>query len=361
MVEVISKFLDNLWFEINDTIVTANLCIWCGKETKLTKSHLFPECLGIKFYSYTTCRQCNSFIGEEIEGTVMDNPFFTAALAKIGLKNRKEAYRMGKKIDTESGFEVIINDQGKVQPVPKMLTKDRYLGTPEKLKEKAVKSFKRKNPNVDVGPIEKFYDDHVKKEFVYEGIVFSKEITPEGVTEIQIGWKKRDPDPRLIFKIIHEFLTISGLNRDIAIRQNMKGLYKTYDLRKKTVIRFSSELDERCISNTTHAFRNYKYIESIPFGNYHYAMLRLSKKYVLYVEVVFFGIIKTFFTIGNITQLNQHTISMLDRGLIFELGSTIPFEKIYPNFERAHESKLCDVVVELRHWEIQQRNERIAI
>lgn len=356
---MIDKFLDKLSFTIEGTRVDSNICIWCGRAVPLTKSHIFPECLGIRFIMYVSCSACNSFFGEKVEGTIMNNAFFCAAISKLGLKDKKDAYRQAKKIDTETGYEVMINEDGRVQTIPKMLSNSRFIGTPKQLKEMAVKRFKRQNPNTSTRPIEEFYDDKESKNFQYEGVNFSKVIYPESNTEVRFS-QKRDPEPKLVFKIVHEFLTTSGLIRTPEIRQNMKNLYSVAFYNDKTRIFFSSELTERYITNTTHTFREYKQLEEIPFLNFHYVMLRLSKKQILYVEVVFFGQVKTIFSIGPVTKVDPYTLLMLDIGLVFMLGEPMPFESRFPNVKRASETKLSDVVVEIRHWEIQERNKKIT-
>ncbi len=108
--------------------------IWCGSKDNISKSHLIPEYLGGKFSPNISCEKCNNYLGK-FEALAKDNVFVTAAMVKLGLAKRREAYNKHTIIDEETGFEFKFNQQDIPEIIPKPIGSNGYQGSLPYLKK----------------------------------------------------------------------------------------------------------------------------------------------------------------------------------------------------------------------------------
>ena len=77
----------------NDTLVS-DKCVWCGKEGKMSKSHLIPDFLGGWFEPKISCENCNNFLGHNVESEAKKNAFITAgSFRTLGARTRNRTRR----------------------------------------------------------------------------------------------------------------------------------------------------------------------------------------------------------------------------------------------------------------------------
>ncbi|MCK4857759.1 MAG: hypothetical protein KAT58_07320, partial [candidate division Zixibacteria bacterium] len=207
----------------NGDKLCSDICVWCGAKEGLSESHLFPKCIGGSFAARISCQECNSFLGTKFESEAKKNASITAALVKLGIADRRSAYRLGKKLDTESGVEMHIAADGKSKPVTRQVSDNRFEGSPEQNKAFALRHFRKTRPKWSTKPLEEFYDDPSKQKFTYAGEQYTKKHYPAGDAELAVQMQ-RHPHPNLIFKIIYEFLALFNLQSSNMIQSTLEHL-----------------------------------------------------------------------------------------------------------------------------------------
>jgi hypothetical protein len=346
----------NVRFFLKDNQLFSTRCIWCGSEDKLTESHLFPQSIGGRFAAYTSCGKCNSFLGQKFEQEVKKNAFLTAALVKTGVSDKREAYRHAKKTDVETGINMHITKGGHAKSIPKDLNGGKFIGTPQEIKNYIISRFKKQYPNWPVKPLEEFYDDPSRRSFTYVGIRYTKKTIQGGPGELKIEGLSRDPHPFLIFKIACEFLALNNLQNHAIIRQMMNGLIAINTRDQLNRIEFSSNIINLVQSNTSNTFQEYRCLENIPFKDYHYIMLRLSVKLTLYVEVVFFGLLRNFLILGELKTFDDRVLPLVDEEFIFPMNRSIGIRQRYRNLVEPIHTRWADAAVDGRMCELSRKS-----
>lgn len=338
--------------EIGDQIV-ADRCVWCGESGKMSRSHLFPRMTGARFAPRITCSECNKHLGAIADKEAKKNAFLTAALVKLGIQGRREAYRHAKKFDEELDLEMHITKNGPVKPVKKV-EGNRVIGTPQELKEHMVRQFKKKRPNWPVDEIEKFYDDDKANTLKYAGMKLTKQHFDGGVHEIRIGKLARDPHPYLVFKIVYEYLAMCGMLDHSSVREMLER-FVTVDgsMPDQKIVFNESELVPRVYSNTQWAFRKARQLEEIAFTDYHSVMIGLSTHRVLHMDVVFFGVIRSTFILGRLSGFDSIILPATDCVLVDNFDSS--FEVLrFPNVSYVDGVIASNMSADQRCWELEQ-------
>lgn len=321
----------------------------------MSNSHLIPEVLGGKFQFRISCKECNEQLGHKYESKVKKNAFLAAAISKLGIKSAKEAYRHAKIIDDETGFLMKL-DAGQVTPKPKELSKGKFMGSRKDQKLYHVSRFKKKHPDVDTTPLEKFFDDPQNKSFRFHGHTYrieeysSKEITVriEGLTQEIV--------PELVFKILYEFLSLNGFLSHPVIGPKMREYVTLGKVNEKTTVVIKPDVARVILGNIYNTFSWYKKLEEIPFKDHHYFIFRMTRKGILYCELVLFGQIRNFFIIGQWSPSDDEIFSVLGRAFIFPMSGGIFGPIVYENVSRKAHITWADAAVDIRTWELEQNN-----
>lgn len=319
----------------------------------MSKSHLFPKTTGANFCPRISCRSCNSELGRIADSEVKNNAFLTAALVKLGIKDRREAYRHAKKFDEELGVEMHITKDGPVKAVKKV-DGNRVIGTPQEIKEQMLLQFKRKRPNWPVDPVEKFYNDDNASTLNHAGLKFTKQHFDGGVAEIRIGKLARDPHPNLVFKVVYEYLALCGILSHPSVNKMLERFVTVDRCKRDLRIVFNeSDLVPRLYSNTQWAFRKERELEKIAFANYHKVKIGLSTHRVLYVDVVFFGMICSTFILGRLSGFDSIILPATDRVLVDDFDDG--FEVLcFPNVKYMDGVIASNMSADQRCWELEQ-------
>ena len=354
------QILDSIrYYGIGEKLHT-DICIWCGSEEKLSESHLIQESLGVKFFTKTTCVPCNNFLGAKVESKALRNNFIAAASVKLGLKSRREAYRHGKKIDVATGAEMIITKEGKSKPIPKKISENQFRGTPEEGKTYWVAQLKKDKPDLPTEPLEEFFDDPTKTAFSYAGKKYYKKTYKDDVGQIRIDMAKYI-DPILIFKIAYEFIVLNGWHTHPMIRATLKQLFSVTKMQQKSLMFFSNAIDALTVNNMDSYFRTYDSLEDIPFGKYHAIIPRLSDRFIFYIDIVLFGVLRNCFILGKLDEFEERIIPLTNTGYVFPIGGANPYMETYPNFKFKDHIIWGDVSVETRLWEIEEHRKTFNI
>ena len=270
----------------------------------MSASHLFPKLLGTKFFTRTTCTPCNSFLGHAVEANLLEKVFVTAALAKLGLKNKAEAYGKGRTVDTETGFEMRFRPDGMVEPITKALGNSGFVGTPESIAEAMIKWFKKQYPNWPTKPLEDFYNDPGKQSFNYVGRKFTKKIIPGKLTTLAV--KKPGQVPAsVIFKIAYEWLCLSSVILLPPVNRLMQDMFCIQKSEGKTgdsihEIQFSSEIERRTIRYGEVPADDKPNLEKLPYSPECYVMNRRTKEGVVFVHVSLFQYLNYFLVLDKV-------------------------------------------------------------
>jgi len=147
---------------------------------------------------------------------------------------------------------------------------------------------------------------------------------------------KPTPNPKLIFKINYELLSFMFLLYNQRIYQTFKK-YIEVNKNRNNRIEINNDVKELLFSNSHFTFRKYNNAEDIKYRKFHYFILKLSDKKVLYTELVFFGIIKCYFIIGkfNHNEIDDIIFQHLNKIYFFPIeGNDLLLWDIYPNIEK---------------------------
>jgi hypothetical protein len=81
-----------------------NYCIYCFEQDakKMCKAHLFPQCIGGRFWFDNCCKSCNNILGYRIESQIKDCVFLVTGISKLGIQSKDKAFKNIKIIDTET-------------------------------------------------------------------------------------------------------------------------------------------------------------------------------------------------------------------------------------------------------------------
>lgn len=330
----------------------SNHCIWCGNIQPLTDSHLFPEVIGGAFAPKVSCEACNSYLGRTFEASIKRNAFLTAAIAKLGLQSKREAFRFARKKDELTGADIHLTADGFAKPIPRPHGKNGFIGTPDDTKAFALRHFSKLRPNWSIGPLEEFYDDPGRTSLTRAGITFSKQTFEGGPGEIRLDGLMRDPDPRLIFKIVYEFITVLQLRGVPVIEEALKDLVTIHEERSDERISISSAVNWRTISNTSNCFHQYRQLEEVPFRPVHYVIFRLSRNLNLYIEVTFFNMVRSFFILGKLQRFEDLIMPLVDTAIVFYVGEPVPGHHHYRNLAEPIHVQWPDAAVDAQVYAV---------
>ncbi len=314
--------------------VTSPICIWCLKQIPPSRTHLFPECLGGGFFTHLSCVGCNNYLGHSVESKVLRNVFLTQGIEKLELATSREAFRHARIWDQETGLEMKIGTQGGVSPIPKPIGEadNKFVGTPEERASYFAKRAQRRNPEIDVTPLENFFKEGKTGLFSFDGYKYSTTEHPEAMAELRIEDLTRDPAPALVFKIVYEFLAMLNFLEHPIIGPILDSYIKRHDSESKAPFNIHDSISDFVVSNTDVCFRTCENLREIPFKRFHHAMLRVTPSGVLWCEVGLFTHIQSWFLLTKIGSHDSKILSLLDKAFVFPFKSSeiviIPFPSV---------------------------------
>jgi len=280
--------------------VHADKCAWCGESGNIVPSNVIPAMLGGSFAPSIACDRCSNFLADELENSVMENEYLKAAVSRLGLSE--------KAIPTLTGV-----DQGSVTPLP----------------------------------IEEFYEADSTEEYKQCGCTFTKQVFGQEIQTLDDTSTKRDVDPRLVFKVAYELLSVWGLTEDDWLKARL-GRFVTVN----EGIGFANELGAFVTGNTEKGFSQYRKAGDIPFKRHHYAVLRMSKDGNLYFELALFGVIRCLLLLGKPSVFHEHLVSFLERCLMFSIDDGRVRRGCFPNVSCKRMTLWSDAAVDWRYWQL---------
>ncbi len=302
--------------------VISSVCTWCLQQTEPSRSHLFADFLGGRFVTYISCKTCNNFLGHNVEWKALRNAFLTQAVEKLGLSDSRGAYRHAKVWDQETGLEMWHNEHGGVSPIPKPIAANKFVGTPEDRASYFTKRAKKRNPEIDVTPLEEFFRQGKTGRFSLDGYTYSTIEHPEAMVETRIEGLTRDPSSGLVFKIAYEFMAMLNLLKHSTIGPTLQSFVKRDELKPTQPFEISNSVSDYVVSNTDVCFRSYRHLIEVPFERYHHTMLRVTPGRMLWCEVGFFTQIQSWFLLGRIESCNSNLLTLLDRAFVFPIDDS---------------------------------------
>lgn len=323
-------------------------CIWCGENTVLSASHLFPKAIGGRFAPFTSCQKCNGYLGSKHERAVKDNTYLMAAMAKFNPTDRGNAYRDGEIIEDKTGVAMRINENGKAEAITRRIGESGFIGSPSQAEEFNLAQFRKKHPDLSTKLIKDFFADPHEQELVYAGETIQKEISPAGQTTMRIKMKDTFVHPNVIAKIAYEFMTYTT-PPEFGERLNSRLWHlATVDPKAKERIVFADEISKRVIADYPRSFDEYRCKEHIPFENRHYIVWRLSRTLILYLEIVLFDLMHHYFIIDRLTECEGSVLPLVDILYPFPLKSKKVIPRRYDNLHRKLDTIRADAFVHQR-------------
>ncbi len=294
-------------------------CIWCGAEAPGSRAHLFPRYLGGRFWALTNCTACNNALGSQVEEQAAQNPFLTAAIAKLGIAvKKKDAFRHARKVDIETGFEMQIDKDDIAKPKPQPLVDGGFLAAPNDAYKKWSKLYSRELPNWPLEPVKTFLEDPTSTSLDY-GKRLRKRNFAGGPATIRLEGLTRDPDPGLVLKIAYEACVLSQLIHIPCIRELLDGAFTVECEDGKSTIKVNDRAASHIVYNLESYFRKVKCLDTIDFRRYHAISLGLTPDLILFLEVRFFGAVRTLVVFGKVDKLPDFALAILDRFFVFPL------------------------------------------
>lgn len=106
-------------------------CIFCLEEKEPTNEHIFPSAIGGTLTIDRVCKQCNDWLGANIDVLLTDHDLILLERAKMGMRNRagnvinpwKDVFRNGVMADDSEQRVRIVSDPKTGRPTPKILYK----------------------------------------------------------------------------------------------------------------------------------------------------------------------------------------------------------------------------------------------
>ncbi len=177
---------------------------------------------------------------------------------------------------------------------------------------------------------------------------------------------QRDVNPKLIFKILYEFIGLNGWLTHPILGPFLRSFVEI-DNTKGDRIEISDRVRKHTISNTENFPQKHQDLERSPFKEYHYIVMRLSKEFKLYFEIGLFGYLRHLFIIGSWDKNLRDFMGSYDFCFIFPLNrkyrNQTEEEKNRIQYMWDHNPKhklhymWADVNVELRLEQIEQLNQ----
>ena len=285
-------------------------CLWCGIETKLDKTHIFPYVLGGRTWDYISCKKCNNYFGDHVESEILRNAIFTAAIKKLNLKNSQEAYRFAKKTDLSTGNPIVFNGDS-AQVESHMVLENHFRANLKNLEIYIERQIKK---------LEKKFGRAVKTTKISDKITLYKigdqtiRVTKHNKKEsiVNIGGLTLYPDAELIVKIVLE--TASFL--DVASKPIFKNFKKSFveveQSSKKNEILFArDELNKLFISTVNPEYDQIEKKEKYNYNPYHVITFWITSNDNLYAELSFFDALKCSLILGKISNGERNIIGAM--------------------------------------------------
>lgn len=292
----------------HENVIVSDVCIWCGKALPDSRAHLFPKCLGGRFWAKICCGPCNFELGSKWEAQVDMDAFLTAALVKLGMKSKSKAYRKARKVDTDTGFEMQIGKDGLLKPIPRDLPDGSFLGHGKD----ALNKWQTKLPHWPIDKLTAFLMDPQSTVIHHEGESLRKKNYSAGKAEVRLEGLRGGPNTRMTLKIAYEFCMINTWMDAPCIRDFFEGALTVQKDRGKISIRESDRANQRIFSGRNIHHRKVKVLESIDFQPYHALALKLSKDLILYLELRYFGAVADYIIFDKIDWLPDKILPWLD-------------------------------------------------
>ena len=329
-----------------DEVVSAR-CVWCGARGGMSGTHIIPKSFGSGYEPRMSCKHCNNVLGSAVEARAWENAYIQAALAKLGIADRRKAYRRAKrKVDLETGFEMKIDKQGRASIVPHPRAEGGYIGTNRQQMGYYVALFKRLYPNVDTTPVEEFFDDPTRDRLVFKGHTINR----KQFDADESAWLRIESTsyvhPYWVFKVAYETLSVCGFFGSAKLRHSFRRLYRVCGNEGGERLVFSSLIGDLVLTNLQSGSDIFKALEEIPFEHDHYWCLHLTPRMVLYLEIVLFAQIQLFFLIGLWNWKDQSIAEYLDRVFYYPKHGVDWRMQPFPNLQAAPAVKRMDSVVE---------------
>lgn len=292
-------------------------CLYCLDDdaSRMSKEHIFPQCIGGRFWIDNCCKSCNNLIGRTWDNEAKDAPILASGISHLGLQPPEQALGQLKKIDSETGERLHL-DGDKLFGSFKILNPRKRKGPPKQLRRSAIEDVRKRFPDYAA-----WYAEEIRKG--------SQEISlPGEVHEFREEQKRSTVEftgktgfpIALIAKIAYESMFAAGLFTVDSISEFYRTTFEVYKAGSKTTeIAVSSSFRKRLRPLYPDIWRWTTDYSTLSFKPSHSLDFRITDKGIAYIRVNFFEIVSFMVVVSEVNREDVPVKDLLEKRCSFPI------------------------------------------